>query len=131
MLPRETRKFVGIVAVYWREIPPTLLSPLSPRRPLRRPDQIAARGGASAGGLKAPSSTPPPSPKLHWRQWGGEGATVGQHALPAQETRKEPTLYLCLSFSTSSTRGRPSGSRPRPASLSLGLFKLFPRSLSG
>lgn len=129
MLLCVTRKFVGIVAVRWREILPTLPSPLSPRRPLRRPNQTAARGGASAGGLKAPSSTPP-SPSLIGAN-GGEGVTVGQRATLTRETRKEPTLYPCLSFPPSSTRERPSGSRPRPASRSLGEFKLSPRSLSG
>lgn len=127
VLPRVTRKFVGIVAVYWREILPTLPSPLSPRRPLRRPNKTAARGGASAGGLKAPSSTPP-SPSLIGANR-GEGATVGQRAMPARKTRKEPTLYPCLSFPTSSTRERPSGSRPRPASPSLSEFKLSPLPL--
>lgn len=61
---------------------------------------------------------------------GGRGRLSGNAQCQPGKTRKEPTLYPCLSFPTSSTQERPSGSRPRPASPSLSEFKLSPRSLS-
>lgn len=77
-----------------------------------RPRGVRVGGRVSAGGLKAPSSTPPfPSPV---GAKGGEGATLGQSALLAPETRKEPHLVPCLSFPTSSSPECPEAPGPAP-----------------
>lgn len=135
--PRLTRKFVGIVAVLAGDPsnPPQPAVTSAPP-PATQPDCSPGEGGEGRGLSGWPEGAlfnPPPHLSASLAPiWGRVGsATIRHRALPARETRKEPPLYLCLSFPTSNRPEHPRGSRPRPTSLSLPKFKLSPRSFSG
>lgn len=66
----------GNVAAGWREIPPSLLSRLSPPRPLPRPDRPQYRGAESQRVAQRRPPHPPIS-QPHWRQPGGRGRRPG------------------------------------------------------